>query len=61
VLRRLRGGRYVVLLDSLEDRSGIDVLKQIRIEWPALPVLMLTMHPEEGVRPAGIAPAHPDT
>jgi len=49
VLRRLREGQYdVVLLDiSLEDRSGIDVLKQIRSEWPALPVLMLTMHPEE--------------
>jgi two-component system, NarL family, invasion response regulator UvrY len=49
VVRRLRDGRYdVVLLDiSLEDRSGIDVLKQIRIEWPTLPVLMLTMHPEE--------------
>ena len=49
VLRRLREGRYdVVLLDiSLEDRSGIDVLKQIRTEWPTLPVLMLTMHPEE--------------
>jgi len=49
VLRRLREGPYdVVLLDiSLEDRSGIDVLKQVRTEWPTLPVLMLTMHPEE--------------
>lgn len=49
VIRRLREGQYdVVLLDiSLEDRSGIDVLKQIRAEWSALPVLMLTMHPEE--------------
>jgi two-component system, NarL family, invasion response regulator UvrY len=49
VLRRLREGSYdVVLLDiSLEDRSGLDVLKHIRAEWPALPVLMLTMHPEE--------------
>src|SRR5262245_49522761 len=48
VLRRLREDPYdVVLLDiSLEDRSGIDVLKQLRAEWPALPVLMLTMHPE---------------
>jgi two-component system invasion response regulator UvrY len=49
VLRSLREGEFdVVLLDiSLEDRSGLDVLKQIRVEWPALPVLMLTMHPEE--------------
>jgi len=49
VLRRLRESRYdVVLLDiSLEDRSGLDVLKQIRVEWPALPVRVLTMHPEE--------------
>jgi two-component system, NarL family, invasion response regulator UvrY len=49
VLRRLRERPYdVVLLDiSLEDRSGLDVLKHIRTEWPSLPVLMLTMHPEE--------------
>ena len=49
VLSRLRQGRYdVLLLDiSLEDRSGLDVLKQVQAEWPGLPVLMLTMHREE--------------
>ncbi|MDQ7990636.1 MAG: response regulator transcription factor [Candidatus Dactylopiibacterium sp.] len=38
----------VVLLDiSLPDRSGIDTLKLVRKEFPKLPVLMLSMHPEE--------------
>jgi DNA-binding NarL/FixJ family response regulator len=38
----------VVLLDiNMPGRSGIDVLKQLRSENPQLPVLMLTMYPEE--------------
>jgi len=38
----------VVLLDiSLPDRNGIDILKQLKKEQPELPVLILTMHPEE--------------
>jgi DNA-binding NarL/FixJ family response regulator len=38
----------VVLLDiSMPDKHGIDVLKQIKINQPQLPVLMLSMHPEE--------------
>lgn len=38
----------VMLLDiSLPDRSGIDVLKQIRKERPELAVLMLSMHRED--------------
>lgn len=37
----------VVLMDiSLPDRNGIDVLKQIKKEYPKLPVLMLSMHAE---------------
>ena len=37
----------VMLLDiSLPDRNGIEVLKQIRKERPALAVLMLSMHNE---------------
>lgn len=38
----------LVLLDiSLPGRSGIDVLKQIKELDPELPVLILSMHPEE--------------
>jgi DNA-binding NarL/FixJ family response regulator len=38
----------VALLDiSMPDRHGIDVLKQIRERHPDLPVLILSMHPEE--------------
>lgn len=38
----------VVLLDvGLPGRGGLDVLRQIRQEWPRLPVLMLSVHPAE--------------
>lgn len=37
----------VVLDISLPDRSGLDVLKEIRKTHPSLPVLILTMHAEE--------------
>jgi len=38
----------LVLLDiSLPDRSGFDVLKQLKYERPKLPVLILSIHPEE--------------
>jgi DNA-binding NarL/FixJ family response regulator len=37
-----------VLLDiSMPDMNGIDALKEIKRRKPALPVLILTMHPEE--------------
>jgi len=43
-----RSGCHVVLLDiSLPDKSGIDVLKQIKKEKPDLAVLMLSMHRED--------------
>lgn len=39
---------HVILLDiSLPDRSGIEVLKQIKKELPNLAVLMLSMHRED--------------
>lgn len=42
------GGFDIVLLDiSLPDRNGIEVLKQLKKEIPALPVLILTMHRED--------------
>jgi two-component system invasion response regulator UvrY len=38
----------VIILDiSLPGRSGLDVLKELRHAYPKLPVLILTMHPEE--------------
>ncbi len=42
------GDCQVMLLDiSMPDRSGIEVLKQIRKEMPQLSVLMLSMHRED--------------
>jgi len=41
-------GCHVLLLDiSMPDRSGIEVLKQIKKEHPELAVLMLSMHRED--------------
>lgn len=38
----------VVLLDiSLPDLHGLDVLKQLKSEKPKLPILILSIHPEE--------------
>lgn len=49
-IRQVREGEWdVVILDiSLPDRNGIDTLKQIKKEYPRIPVLMLSMH-EEGL------------
>jgi DNA-binding NarL/FixJ family response regulator len=48
-VRMAQENRYdVVLLDiTMPDRNGIDVLKQLKLNHPSLPVLMLSMHPEE--------------
>ncbi|MBW2029505.1 MAG: response regulator transcription factor [Deltaproteobacteria bacterium] len=48
-LDRLSKGAYdVVILDvSMPGGSGLEVLKQIRRTWPELPVIILTMYPEE--------------
>ena len=38
----------VFLLDvAMPNRNGIDTLKQLKKEFPRLPVLMLSMHPED--------------
>jgi two-component system invasion response regulator UvrY len=38
----------VIVLDiTLPDRSGIDVLKDVKAIYPELPVLILSMHPED--------------
>jgi len=53
-VRLLREQEFdMVLLDiSLPDKNGIETLKQIKRDKPALPVIMLTMHAEDefGVR-----------
>ncbi|MDZ4254530.1 MAG: response regulator transcription factor [Sulfuritalea sp.] len=37
-----------VILDiNLKGRSSLDLLKSLRREWPTLPVLMVSMYPEE--------------
>ncbi len=49
VLSKVAKNRYgLVLLDiSMPGRSGLDVLKQLKADNPRLPVLILSMHPEE--------------
>jgi two-component system invasion response regulator UvrY len=49
VLDKIRAETWdVVVLDiSLPDRSGLDILKQLRSERPKLPVLVLSMHSED--------------
>ena len=49
VLDEVRTSQYnVVVLDlTMPGISGLDLLKQIRLEYPSLPVLILSMHPED--------------
>jgi two-component system invasion response regulator UvrY len=48
-LEQLRLGRWnFVILDlKLPDRSGIEVLKRIKKAYPKIPVLILSVYPEE--------------
>jgi DNA-binding NarL/FixJ family response regulator len=48
-IRMVRDNKYdMALLDiTLPDKYGIDVLKQIKLLCPTLPVLILSMHPDE--------------
>ncbi len=49
VLAKVRAETWdVVVLDiSMPDRNGLDVLKELKAERPKLPVLMLSMYPED--------------
>ncbi|MDP2753295.1 MAG: response regulator transcription factor [Nitrospirota bacterium] len=49
VLEKVSANKYdVVLLDiSMPGRSGLDILRQLKIEKPKLPIMMLSVHPEE--------------
>ncbi|MFA6311405.1 MAG: response regulator transcription factor [Sterolibacterium sp.] len=46
ILRR-RSVDLVILDINMKGRSGLEMLKLLRQEWPALPVLMVSMYPEE--------------
>jgi DNA-binding NarL/FixJ family response regulator len=48
-LTKLKGGDFdLILLDiSMPGRGGLDVLKELKSLFPRLPVLILSMHPEE--------------
>jgi len=48
-LEMIRKNDYnVVILDiALPGKSGLEILKQVKIEYPVLPVLILSMYPEE--------------
>jgi two-component system invasion response regulator UvrY len=50
MLAKLRQPQHfdVVLLDvNMEGRSGLDTLESVRADFPKLPVLVLSMYPEE--------------
>lgn len=49
VLDKVRDNEYdVVVLDiSMPGGDGVDILKQIKKEKPKIPILVLSMHPEE--------------
>jgi two-component system invasion response regulator UvrY len=49
VLDKIRKKAYsVVILDiAMPGKNGLDVLKEIKSEYPDLPVLMLSMYPED--------------
>jgi DNA-binding NarL/FixJ family response regulator len=48
-LEQLRRAEWdIALLDiSLPGRDGLDLLKELKAEWPRLPVLVLSGHPED--------------
>jgi DNA-binding NarL/FixJ family response regulator len=49
LLVQLRNNKWdVLVLDiNMPDRSGLEVLKDVRKDYPGLPVLVLSMYPEE--------------
>jgi two-component system, NarL family, invasion response regulator UvrY len=49
LLSLVRSGVWsVIILDiSLPDRNGLDVLKELQSDYPEIPVVVLSMHPED--------------
>lgn len=47
VLLRTQRWELVMLDIALPDKNGLEVLKDIKREYPKLPVLILSMHPED--------------
>jgi DNA-binding NarL/FixJ family response regulator len=49
VLEKLRQNRYdILIMDiSMPKLGGLDVLLQVKVEFPELPVLILSIYPEE--------------
>lgn len=49
VMEKVRNEKFdVVVLDiTMPGMSGLDVLKQLKAEFPSLPILILSMHSEE--------------
>ena len=46
-LIHIRGWDAVILDIAMPGRGGLDILKELKREYPKLPVLILSMHPEE--------------
>jgi DNA-binding NarL/FixJ family response regulator len=49
IVDKIKAGEYdaLVLDISMPGKSGLDILKEIKIVKPKLPVLILSMHPED--------------
>ena len=49
LLKKVRAEKFDIVISdlSMPGRNGLESLKQLRVELPKLPVLILSMHPED--------------
>jgi two-component system invasion response regulator UvrY len=49
LLKQLRNGRWDIVISdlSMPGKNGLETLKQLKSEYPQLPVLILSMYPED--------------